>query len=126
MYDHKILVVDDAAVMRMLLRKILTKNGFNNIEEACDVEDAVEKFKTFKPDVVTLDITMPSQFQDKDGINSLKDIMTLDPKAKVIMCSARGQKEKVKEAILSGAKDFIVKPFEETRVIGSLKKVLGL
>ncbi len=116
-----ILIVDDAAFMRMMLKDILTKNGLTVCGEACDGEDALAKYKELQPDVVTLDITMPN----KDGLQALKDIRAVDSNAKCIMCSAMGQQAMVVEAIQNGAKDFIVKPFQAERVLESVKKVLG-
>lgn len=117
----KVLIVDDAAFMRMMLKDILTKNGYEVIGEAPNGAKAVEMYKVDKPDVVTMDITMP----EMDGIEALKAIKAVDPGATVIMCSAMGQQAMVMEAIKSGAKDFIVKPFQPERVIESFKKVLG-
>ncbi|SKA86127.1 two-component system, chemotaxis family, response regulator CheY [Caloramator quimbayensis] len=117
----KVLIVDDAAFMRMMLKDILTKNGFEVIGEAPNGLKAVEMYKAEKPDVVTMDITMP----EMDGIAAVKQIKAIDPNAKVIMCSAMGQQAMVMEAIKSGAKDFIVKPFQPERVLEALKKVLG-
>lgn len=116
-----ILVVDDAAFMRMMLKDILTKNGYNVIGEGCDGEQGYEKYVELKPDLVTLDITMPK----KDGIQCLKDIKNFDNNAMVIMCSAMGQQAMVIESIQAGAKDFIVKPFQADRVIEAIKKVIG-
>ena len=118
---QKILVVDDAAFMRMMLKDILTKAGYEVVGEAADGVEALAKYNELKPDLVTLDITMPN----KDGIAALKDIKAADPSALCIMCSAMGQQSMVIEAIQSGAKDFIVKPFQADRVIESIKKVLG-
>jgi two-component system chemotaxis response regulator CheY len=117
----KILIVDDAAFMRMMLKDILTKNGYEVVGEASDGNEAVSKFQELKPDLVTLDITMPN----KDGIQALKDIKAIDPNALCVMCSAMGQQSMVIEAIQSGAKDFIVKPFQADRVLESINKVLG-
>jgi two-component system chemotaxis response regulator CheY len=117
----KILIVDDAAFMRMMLKDILTKNGYEVVGEASDGNEAVSKFQELKPDLVTLDITMPN----KDGIQALKDIKAIDPNALCVMCSAMGQQSMVIEAIQSGAKDFIVKPFQADRVLESIRKVLG-
>ena len=111
----KILIVDDAAFMRMMLKDILTKGGFEIAGEAADGVEAVAKYNELKPDLVTLDITIPN----KDGIQAI------DPSANVIMCSAMGQQSMVIEAIQSGAKDFIVKPFQADRVLESIRKVLG-
>lgn len=118
---NKILVVDDAAFMRMMIKDILGKNGYEVIGEAQDGAVAVEKYKELKPDLVTMDITMP----EMDGIAALKEIKKFDPNAKVIMCSAMGQQAMVIDAIQAGAKDFIVKPFQADRVIEAIKKTLG-
>ena len=117
----KILVVDDAAFMRMMIKDILTKNGYEVAGEAENGAIAVSKYSELKPDLVLMDITMP----EKDGIQALKDIKAADGAAKVIMCSAMGQQAMVIEAIQSGAKDFIVKPFQADRVIEAVKKVVG-
>jgi len=118
---NKILVVDDAAFMRMMIKDILGKNGYEVVGEAQDGSVAVEKYKELKPDLVTMDITMP----EMDGIAALKEIKKFDPNAKVIMCSAMGQQAMVIDAIQAGAKDFIVKPFQADRVIEAIKKTLG-
>jgi two-component system chemotaxis response regulator CheY len=117
---NKILVVDDAAFMRMMIKEILSKNGFDVVGEAQDGREAVTKFKDLNPDLVTLDITMP----ELDGLGALKEIRAFDPNAKVIMCSAMGQQAMVIDAIQAGAKDFIVKPFQADRVLEAIKKVL--
>lgn len=118
---ERILVVDDAAFMRMMLKDILKKNGYEVVGEAADGAEAVSKFDELRPELVTLDITMP----EMDGIEALKKIKTIDPAAKVIMCSAMGQQAMVIDAIQAGAKDFIVKPFQADRVIEAIKKTLG-
>jgi two-component system chemotaxis response regulator CheY len=115
----RVLVVDDAIFMRMKLKDILEKNGFEVVAEAQNGVEAIEKYKTEKPDLVTMDITMP----EMDGITALKEIKKIDPNAKVIMCSAMGQQSMVMEAIQSGAIDFIVKPFDVDRVSQSLSKI---
>jgi two-component system chemotaxis response regulator CheY len=117
----KILIVDDAAFMRMMIKDILSKNGFDVVGEAADGAQAIEKFKELSPDLVTMDITMP----EMDGLTSLKEIRKIDPNAKVIMCSAMGQQAMVIDAIQAGAKDFIVKPFQADRVLEAIKKTLG-
>lgn len=117
----RILIVDDAAFMRMMLKDILTKNGIEVVGEAANGIEAVEKYQELKPDIVTMDITMP----EKDGITAVKEIRAADPQAKIIMCSAMGQQPMVLEAIQSGAKDFVVKPFQADRVLESINKVLG-
>ena len=117
----KVLIVDDAAFMRMMIKDILEKNGFEVVGEANNGIKAVELYKKEKPDVVTMDITMP----DMDGIEAVKAIKAFDPSAKIIMCSAMGQQTMVMDAIRAGAKDFIVKPFQADRVLEAIKKVLG-
>ena len=116
-----ILICDDAAFMRMMIKDILTKNGYNIAGEAENGLKAVEKYNETKPDLVLMDITMP----DMDGIQALKKIKEADANACVIMCSAMGQQAMVIEAIQSGAKDFIVKPFQAERVLEAVKKVVG-
>lgn len=117
----RVLVVDDAAFMRMMIKDILTKNGYEVAGEAENGQKAVELYQQLKPDVVTMDITMP----EMDGIAAVKAIKKIDPNAKIIMCSAMGQQLMVMEAIQAGAKDFIVKPFQQERVLQALQKVLG-
>ncbi|MCR4907790.1 MAG: response regulator [Lachnospiraceae bacterium] len=116
-----ILICDDAAFMRMMIKDILTKNGYNVAGEAENGAKAVEKYAEVKPDLVLMDITMP----EMDGIQALKKIKSDDPSAMVIMCSAMGQQAMVIEAIQAGAKDFIVKPFQAERVLEAVKKVVG-
>jgi two-component system chemotaxis response regulator CheY len=116
----KVLVVDDAAFMRMMLKDILIKNGFMVVGEASNGSEATLKYQELNPDVVTMDITMP----EMDGISAVKEIIKIDPSAKIIMCSAMGQQAMVLEAIQAGARDFVVKPFQEDRVIDALTKVL--
>ena len=115
-----ILICDDAAFMRMMIKDILTKNGYNIAGEAENGAKAVEKYAELKPDLVLMDITMP----EMDGIEALKKIKASDPGASVIMCSAMGQQAMVIESIQSGAKDFIVKPFQADRVIEAVQKVV--
>lgn len=117
----KVLIVDDAAFMRMMLKDILTKNGFEIAGEAPNGLKAIEMYKQEKPDIITMDITMP----EMDGIQALKEIRSIDPAAKIVMCSAMGQQAMVMDAIKSGARDFIVKPFQPERVLEAIKKVLG-
>ena len=114
-----VLIVDDAAFMRMLLKDIISKGGYEVVGEAANGVDAVEKYKELKPDVVTMDITMP----EMNGIEAIKKIKEIDPNAKIIVCSAMGQQAMVVEAIQAGAKAFIVKPFQHSRVIEALQKV---
>ena len=117
----KIMICDDAAFMRVMIKDILTKNGYDVAGEAENGLKAVEKYNETKPDLVMMDITMP----EMDGIEALKKIKALDPGAKIIMCSAMGQQAMVIEAIQAGAKDFIVKPFQAERVLEAVKKVVG-
>ena len=117
----KVLITDDTAFMRMTLRNVLEKNGYTVIGEAEDGLQAVEKYMLDKPDLVTMDITMPNM----DGITAIKKIMEKDPDAKIVVVSAMGQKSLVIEALNSGAKDFIVKPFQPDRIIEALQKVGG-
>ena len=116
-----ILICDDAAFMRMMIKDILSKNGYNIAGEAENGVRAIEKYKEVNPDLVLMDITMP----EMDGIQALKAIKAADAGAKVIMCSAMGQQAMVIESIQAGAKDFIVKPFQADRVIEAVKKVVG-
>ena len=117
----RILIVDDAAFMRMMIKDILTKNGYNIVGEAENGAKAVEKYAELKPDLVLMDITMP----EMDGIEALKKIKAADANASIIMCSAMGQQAMVIESIQSGAKDFIVKPFQADRVLEAVQKVVG-
>ncbi|MCR5272161.1 MAG: response regulator [Lachnospiraceae bacterium] len=116
-----VLICDDAAFMRMMIKDILSKNGYEIAGEAENGAKAVEKYAETKPDLVLMDITMP----EMDGIQALKKIKETDPGANIIMCSAMGQQAMVIEAIQSGAKDFIVKPFQADRVLEAVKKVVG-
>ncbi len=116
-----ILICDDAAFMRMMIKDILTKNGYTIVGEAENGQKAVEKYTETKPDLVMMDITMP----EMDGIQALKKIKATDPNAAIIMCSAMGQQAMVIESIQSGAKDFIVKPFQPDRVLEAVKKAIG-
>ena len=117
----KIPITDDAAFMRMMVKDILTKGGHEVVGEAENGKQAVDKYKELKPDLVTMDITMP----EMDGIEALKAIKAEDPNANVIMCSAMGQQAMVLEAIQAGAKDFVVKPFQADKVLSSVEKVAG-
>ena len=114
----KILVVDDAAFMRMRCTKLLQDNGYETIEAGNGVE-AVQKYQSHKPDGVLMDITMP----DMDGIETLKKLVQIDPKVRVSMVTAMGQQSLVIEALKSGAKDFVVKPFNADRVLAAVKKI---
>lgn len=118
----KVLIVDDANFMRMAIKNILQKSGFEVVGEAENGVEGVRKYKELKPDIVTMDITMP----EMTGIEALKSIVEFDPKSKVVMVSAMGQEVLVREAIISGAKSFIVKPFKEEHVVQTLNKVLAI
>ena len=113
----KILIVDDAAFMRMMLKDILIKNGFEVCGEACNGKEAIERYKELNPDLITLDITMPNM----DGLEALKEIRNINKDAKVIIFSSIGQQGMVLEAIQNGAIDFIVKPFKSERIIEAMK-----
>jgi two-component system chemotaxis response regulator CheY len=117
----RVLVVDDAAFMRKMVSDALTKAGHEVIAEATNGQEAVDQFQALKPDLATLDITMP----EKDGLTALSEIMSLDPSARVIMCSALGQESKVMESIKLGARDFVVKPFKADRVQEAVAKALA-
>jgi len=116
----KIMIVDDAAFMRMMIKDIISKNNLGSVVEAENGAVAVEKYFQENPDLVIMDITMP----EMDGIQAVKAIRAKDPNAKIIMCSAMGQQAMVIEAIQAGAKDFIVKPFQPDRVVEAIKKLL--
>ncbi|CAA9546096.1 MAG: Chemotaxis regulator - transmits chemoreceptor signals to flagellar motor components CheY [uncultured Thermoleophilia bacterium] len=117
----RVLIADDAAFMRMMIKNILSQNGHEVVGEAATGAEAVSKWAELTPDVTTMDITMP----EKDGIAALKEILAANPAAKIIMCSALGQEAKVIESIRSGAKDFVVKPFQQDRVLSAVQKALG-
>jgi two-component system, chemotaxis family, chemotaxis protein CheY len=117
----RVLVVDDAAFMRKLLSDALTSGGHEIVGEAGNGTEAVARFQELKPELTTLDITMP----EKDGLQALAEIMAIDPTAKVVMCSALGQEGKVLESIKLGAKDFVVKPFQPPRVLEAVGKALA-
>ncbi|RCK79109.1 MAG: Chemotaxis regulator - transmits chemoreceptor signals to flagelllar motor components CheY [Candidatus Ozemobacter sibiricus] len=118
----RIMIVDDAAVMRIMLKQLFEKNGFEVVAEVSNGADAVERYEILRPDLVTMDITMP----DMDGITAVKEIIRIDPGARIIMCSAMGQVDKVKAAVLAGAKSFLVKPLKPERVLQTVNQVLGL
>lgn len=119
--SNRVLVVDDAGFMRMMLKDILNKNGFQVIGEAENGLKAIEKYQELQPDLVTMDITMP----ELDGISAVKEIKKIDPAARILICSAMGQQAMVLDAIQAGAKDFIVKPFKAERVIDAVQRVLA-
>jgi two-component system chemotaxis response regulator CheY len=116
----RVLVVDDAAFMRKMVTDALSGGGHEIVGEAANGEEAVQRFQELRPDVMTLDITMP----EKDGLAALQEIIAVDPGAKVVMCSALGQESKVLQSIKLGAKDFVVKPFQPARVLSAIEKAL--
>lgn len=117
----KILIVDDAAFMRMMIKNILVKNGYDVAGEAENGRQAVGLYTDTKPDLVTMDITMP----EMDGLEAVKVIRSSDPSAVIIMCSAMGQQSMVMDAIQAGAKDFIVKPFQQERLLQAVERALS-
>ena len=119
----KVMIVDDALFMRKMLSDILKKEGFEICAEAENGKDAIAKYQQLKPDVLTMDIVMP-KVDDIDGIGAVKEIIKLDPKAKIIMVSAMGQHSLVVEAIQAGAKDFVTKPFQPSRVVEAINRIL--
>jgi two-component system chemotaxis response regulator CheY len=120
----KIMVVDDALFMRQMLIKILVGEGHEICVEASNAKDAVEKYKQFKPDLVTMDIVMP-MMEELDGIGAVREIIKIDPKAKILIVSAMGQQSLVVEAIRAGAKDFVNKPVQSTRLVEVIKNILS-
>jgi two-component system chemotaxis response regulator CheY len=115
-----VLIVDDALFMRMMIKDILSKDGFVVVGEAENGAEAVEKYENLKPDLVTMDIVMP----EMDGIEAVRSIIKIDPGARVLMCSAMGQQPLVVEALEAGARDFIIKPFQPAKVVEAVRKAL--
>jgi two-component system, chemotaxis family, chemotaxis protein CheY len=120
----RVLIVDDALFMRRMLADILKKEGFDVCGEAENGKEAIDKYKELKPDLVTMDIVM-SKMEEIDGIAVVREIMKIDPQSKIVMVSAMGQHALVVEAIQAGAKDFIVKPFQPSRVVEAIRRVSG-
>ena len=116
-----VLVCDDAIFMRTMITDILSQAGYDIVGEAESGAQAVQRYRELRPDLVTMDIVMP----DMGGIDAVKEIVKLDPEAKVLMCSAMGQQALVVEAIQAGAKDFVVKPFQPSRVLEAIQRILG-
>jgi two-component system chemotaxis response regulator CheY len=116
----RIMIVDDAAFMRKRIRNILLKHGYEVVAEGENGKEAVDFYQQHSPDLVTMDITMP----EMDGIEAVRQIMKIDPNAKILMCSAMGQQPLVVEALEAGAKDFIIKPFQPSKVIEAVEKAL--
>ena len=117
----RVLIVDDAAFMRKMLSDALSSGGHEVVGEASTGNEAVRQFQQLRPELTTLDITMP----EKDGLQALREILSVDPTARVVMCSALGQEAKVLESIKAGAKDFVVKPFQAERVLEAVGKALA-
>ena len=117
----RVLVVDDAMFIRHIIGDLLKQHGHEVVGEAANGQEAVDRYRELKPDVTTLDITMP----EKDGLTALKELIAIDPGAKVVMCSALSQESKVLEAVKAGAKDFISKPFQAQRVLSAIEKVVA-
>lgn len=118
---HRILLVDDASFMRMMLKNILVGSGYEVVGEAENGAKAIEQYKALKPDLLIMDIIMP----EMGGIDAVREIVKVNPSAKILMCSSMGQQSLVVEAIQAGAKDFIVKPFQPSNVLEAVKKALG-
>lgn len=116
----RIVVVDDSAFLKMMIKNMLLKNGFEVVGEASNGLMAIDVYKDLKPDLIIMDITMP----ELNGIEATKKIKQIDPRAKIVMCSALGQSQTVLESIQAGARDYIVKPFEEEQVIKIIRKCL--
>ncbi|MDF2587652.1 MAG: chemotaxis protein CheY [Anaerocolumna sp.] len=117
----RVLIVDDASFIRLAVKTLLEKNGFEVVGEAANGDEGIRLYNQLQPDIVTMDITMPGM----SGIETLKQILQLDPKAKVLMLSAMGQEALVRDAIIAGAKSFIVKPYKDEQLIQTLNKILG-
>jgi two-component system chemotaxis response regulator CheY len=117
----RILITDDALFMRVTLKNILSKQGYEVVGEAANGRESVEMYQSVKPDLVTMDITMP----EMDGISAVREIKKIDADARIIMCTAMGQKNMVMDAVAAGAKDFIVKPFQPEKVLDAVKKLIG-
>ena len=118
--NKRVLIVDDAVVMRMMIKGILSKNGYEVVGEAQNGAEAVEKYLALSPDLVTMDMVMP----EMDGISAVKQIVAHDPSAKVVMCTSMGQQALVVEAIQAGAKSFVTKPFQPPKILETIEKVL--
>jgi two-component system chemotaxis response regulator CheY len=119
----KIMIVDDAIFMRQMLSKILIGEGYEICSEAASALEAIEKYKKFRPDLVTMDIVMP-MMEELDGIGAVREIIKIDPDAKVLICSVMGQQSLVVEAIRAGAKDFVTKPVQPIRLLEAVKNIL--
>jgi two-component system chemotaxis response regulator CheY len=116
----RVMVVDDALFMRAMIREALANSGFQVVAEASNGEEAVARYQEVRPDVVTMDITMPQM----DGVQAVREILRQDPSARIVMVSAMGQQALVVEAIQAGARDFVVKPFDQTRLVEAIRRAL--
>ena len=119
--SHTVLICDDAVFMRTMISDILEESGYEIVGQAESGVEAIERYKSLRPDLVTMDIVMP----DMGGIDAVREICKSDPDAKILMCSAMGQQALVVEAVQAGAKDFVVKPFQPSRVLEAVQRVLG-
>lgn len=119
--SHTVLICDDAVFMRTMISDILEESGYEIVGQAETGVQAIERYKSLRPDLVTIDIVMP----DMGGIDAVREITSFDANAKILMCSAMGQQALVVEAIQAGAKDFVVKPFQPSRVLEAVQRVLG-
>ena len=117
----RVLVVDDAVFMRKMVRDALTRGGHEVVGEGANGHEAVARYQELQPELTTLDITMP----EKDGLTALKEIVAIDPEARVIICSALGQESKVLDAVKAGAREFVVKPFQPERILDAAAKALA-
>jgi two-component system chemotaxis response regulator CheY len=120
-HTKRVLIVDDAVVMRMMIKGILSKNGYEVVGEAQNGAEAVEKYRSLAPDLVTMDMVMP----EMDGITAVRQIVAADPEARIIMCTSMGQQALVVEAIQAGARSFITKPFQPPKILETIQKVLA-
>ena len=117
----RVIIADDAPIIRLMIKDILEYNGYEVIAECENGQEAIDKFKELNPDLLTMDIIMP----EKDGITALEEILTIDQNAKIIMVTAVDQRDSLMKAIRAGATDYIVKPFETDRVLSAIRKALG-
>lgn len=117
-----VLIVDDASFMRAVLKRIILQSGNEVVAEAGNGDDAINQYQQAKPDLVLMDIVMPPGPKTKDGIDALKQIMTANPEAKIVMCSSMGQQVLIADSLKAGAKDFVVKPFQPQKVMEVLSK----
>jgi two-component system, chemotaxis family, chemotaxis protein CheY len=120
----RVMIVDDALFMRQMISKILLSEGYEVCAEASCAKEAVEKYKKFKPDLVTMDIVMPLM-EEMDGIGAVREIVKCDAHARILICSVMGQQSLVVEAIRAGAKDFVMKPIQPERLVNAVRSLLN-